>query len=57
MPMPDPDRHLPDPGDDPAEECPIHRCELDRYGCPQCERDDEEAHREEQDAWEMGLPE
>lgn len=54
MRQPDPDRDLPDPGDEPAEECPIHRVELDRYGCPGCEAEQQEADERERDAmgWE-----
>jgi len=47
MPMPDPDRHLPDPGDDAPDTCPDHGLELDRYGgCYECEQErDDDARR------------
>jgi hypothetical protein len=46
--MPDPDTHLPDPGDEAPETCPDHRLELDRYGgCFECEQERDDAlHRE-----------
>jgi hypothetical protein len=45
--MPDPDRHLPDPGDDAPDTCPDHGLELDRHGgCYECEQErDDEARR------------
>ena len=43
---PDPDRHLPDPGDEAPETGPDHGLELDRYGdCYDCEQERDDAAR------------
>lgn len=49
--MRDPDRYLPDPGLEPAEEC--ETCHREVCRCDEYESPDE---REEREAWEVRLP-
>ena len=54
MPMRDPDRYLPNPGDDAPETCPDHGLELDRHGrCFDCEVERDDAARRINEA--MGI--